>query len=754
MVKSKSRCDAFVGRRSEPRTILTLAVVSGLVIVLANCSYGNAVDSAIESGLAISLPINQPSRPVNSHDMISLRDIGDQGQGGISVSPDGAFVAFHVRQGDASSNRYQTGWFVASTMPGSGVTPVGDGGEVILAGEATGLIGGSLITLEARWSPDSQWIAYRLKLDGEVQLWRSSRDGRVQEQLTRNAANVSSFAWSKSGDHLFFEVGRSRKAVRDALVAEGQRGYVFDDRFMVGYGTSPTFPDPKQTDPFEQEHVSGLWVYDLQSGEERAALEADQQAYERLAAVTPQQIDRSRSVRDVVYHEGSGATAWLENDNPQTYAGFRPPVTVFSISADGTHNRCHAEECNGLIERPVWSHDGQEIFFARREGVNGLQFGLYAWRPSDDVLRTILKTDDWIEDCERSEKLLVCLHEGPTAPRKIVTIDPSSGSIETLFDPNPEFDYLTSTQVEKLEWKEASGADAAGHLVYPLGYEAGHRYPLIIVQYRSRGFLRGGVGNENPIHPLAANGYFVLSFDRPEMHDVAAKFGNMYDAERQHWGEDLWERTSALSALEIMIDTLDGRGLVDPKRVGITGLSDGVETLWYALIHSDRFAAASASAGGWSPSWYYMLNSTARENYLKRSAELLPPGMGSDERWRRISPEFHADSINTPVLLQVPDQELVVSAATIGALMDAGKPVEAYVFPDEYHIKWQPKHKLVVYDRTIDWFNFWLRHVEDPDGGKAEQYARWRKLRTRHCYNLKAEHDSNLPVYCHAVQLE
>ena len=114
---------------------------------------------------------------------------------------------------------------------------------------------------------------------------------------------------------------------------------------------------------------------------------------------------------------------------------------------------------------------------------------------------------------------------------------------------------------------------------------------------------------------------------------------------------------------------------------------------------------------------------------MKQAAGLPSPASGDLQRWRRISPEFHADSINTPVLIQVADRELVETVPTISALKEAGQPVEAYVFPNEYHIKWQPKHKLAVYNRTIDWFNFWLRDVEDSDSKKAAQYERWRGMK-------------------------
>jgi hypothetical protein len=57
------------------------------------------------------------------------------------------------------------------------------------------------------------------------------------------------------------------------------------------------------------------------------------------------------------------------------------------------------------------------------------------------------------------------------------------------------------------------------------------------------------------------------------------------------------------------------------------------------------------------------------------------------------------------------------------------KPVEMWVYPDEYHQKIQPKHRYSVYLRNVDWFRFWLKGEEDPDPAKKEQYERWRKLR-------------------------
>lgn len=704
--------------------LVVLAAISGL----GACDFEYV--APIASQVAIPLSVETERRSVTPIDLIELRDIGGH-SGAISVSPDGKHVAFQIQQGDATTDRYRTGWFVASTTLNSReAVRVGDGGDVLLMGEAAGRITGARLDMNAKWSPDSQWIAYLAKHHGQVQLWRSLRDGSVQEQLTHNAANVMDFTWTADGDRLFFEVGRPRNEIRAASVREGEKGFLFDERFMVNFSTSPLLTEFVQGDPNGRGHVVGLWVYDLQHAEERLARDQDTASYEALSTSSAAlHIDEDRSIRNIVRDRESGAISWLENEEPKKYAGPQPPLVVYALTVNGVEIRCDAPECMGSIGRPMWSPGGEEIYFVRQEGVNGLRRGFYAWNPNKNALRPILNTDDWIINCQAAAGWLVCLHESPTTPRKIVAIDPEDGSMRALVDPNPEFQYFEFTQVEKLEWKEASGVDAAGHLVYPIGYEAGKRYPLVIVQYRSRGFLRGGVGNEYPIHPLAANGFFVLSFDRPNKPTVRATIGDVYEREREDWGEDLWERSATLSALEIMVDRLDELGLIDPNKVGITGLSDGAETVWHAMIYSTRFAAASASSGGWSPSWYYLTNSTQREYFYKRSAELLPPGMGGDDRWKRISPEFHTGTIDTPILVQVADHELVLSAATLGALMDAGKPVETYVYPDEYHIKWHPRHKLSVYERSIDWFNFWLRGVESSNVQEVGRYERWRKLR-------------------------
>jgi len=36
--------------------------------------------------------------------------------------------------------------------------------------------------------------------------------------------------------------------------------------------------------------------------------------------------------------------------------------------------------------------------------------------------------------------------------------------------------------------------------------------------------------------------------------------------------------------------------------------------------------------------------------------------------------------------------------------------------------------RLTSQGGAVDWFRFWLKGEEDPDPGKASQYARWRSM--------------------------
>jgi len=366
--------------------------------------------------------------------------------------------------------------------------------------------------------------------------------------------------------------------------------------------------------------------------------------------------------------------------------------------------------------------------FLRREGWSDETTALYRWRPGSAVPRRVFGTTDAIYGCVETGTELACLRQTPRVPLTILAINWSTGAIRPLFNANPEFADLDLPRVERIRWRNPEGLPAWGDLVIPNGEAPAAGWPLVIVQYRSRGFLRGGTGNEYPIFALAAQGIAVLSFERPpllaQMRPDIKDSGDLVAATLKGWAE----RRSTHAALVAGLDLVLARGEIDGDRLGITGLSDGSATARYALIHGPRFRAAAISTCCLEQRTDMTYGGVVQADWLRRMGfpGATEPG---DDYWRPASIALNAARITTPLLLQLADNEYLLALETYTALREHAQPVEMHVFPDEYHIKWQPAHRAAIYARNLDWFMFWLQDRVDPEPAKAEQYDRWRALR-------------------------
>ncbi len=99
------------------------------------------------------------SSNMSVHDLLALRDIGDDEMTAISVSPSGRLVAFQLEETDFAANTYRSAWYVVATSAHGEARRIASGGEVQFARVAFGRLDGRQV-VSARWSPDERWIAY------------------------------------------------------------------------------------------------------------------------------------------------------------------------------------------------------------------------------------------------------------------------------------------------------------------------------------------------------------------------------------------------------------------------------------------------------------------------------------------------------------------------------------------------------------------------------------------------------------------
>lgn len=691
-------------RRCAPRLRLW-----GCLAFFAAATSQGAPATAACSSLMPQEGLSAP-RNVTAQDIIELREIGYPdgaivGRSPLAASPTGDRIAFILTRADLETNGYCRALMIVRTDGKQRPQVVDAGGDFIPLGTfARGLwveVGLQSVVTPA-WSPDGRSIAVLKRETGVTQavVFPLAPGGRV----TRTHADVDvQDLWWGDSTKLYFSIRPGVAALERKIDREGQSGWLYDRRMAPNYGARPRV---------EQDKVPLVsYVLDVRDGSTRVATGA---------AASPVGSGREavRSTR--------GREAGLEPLGVSPFA----PQQLWVAGKTGGKARCTAPSCIGRFSGLWWAPDGEYIWFLKREGWNNELSVLYRWKGDASQPRPVLSTPDIVQNCIGAAAGLVCTVENSTTPRRIVLIDPATGSRETIFDANPEFANLNLGSVRRLKWRNDRGLPAWGDLVLPPGHRKGTKLPLIVVQYTSRGFLRGGTGNEYPIYPLAARGFAVFSFERPPA--VASVIpGLRTDVELNAANEKGWaERKSMLSSLLRGLDLAVASGDVDPDRIGITGLSDGATGARFALLNSARFAAAAISSCCPEPKTSMTYGGIAWAEF-NRAIGYPPSTIDDPEFWRPMSVSLNARTFRTPLLIQQSDDEYLLSLEAVEALREWDAPVELYVFPGEHHVKWQPRHKLAVFDRAADWFGFWLKCRVAPDPRKADQYRRWEAMRPR-----------------------
>ncbi|MDO7843594.1 Atxe2 family lasso peptide isopeptidase [Sphingomonas immobilis] len=674
-------------------------VTANAVPAWADCS--RLLPSADEAAIA--------RRHIAPRDLVEMRDVGlpdgstNIGASPLALSPDGKWIAFVLNRADLESDGYCRALIVVSA-DGEGAPRVLDrGGDLILGkGVYRGLLIASgfpqLIT--PRWSPDGRSIGY-LRRDGDVtQVWRVGADGGGAVAVTKSPTDVESWRWSGDGGAILYETRPAVVAIRAKMRTEADSGYLYDDRIRPNAGPFPHLREAEvPLETFRHDLASGTTV--AVSARDRAP-DDDRSGYGfdgRKAGLEP-----------VSLNPNSGLRLWVDD-------------------ATGKRQSCLQAACSdGLVT--YWWADEDMLIFQRREGWARGKMAFYRWRPGHGDPERILAGDDWLTGCLYRAEHLFCLAQTATTPAHVVSVALATRRSTTLFDPNPVFARLDLGTVERLTWSNDIGLPARGDLVLPPGYVHGTKLPLVIVQYQTNGFLRGGTGDDHPIFPLAAAGFAVLSINNPAFFGTNDPHITTIDQAIGAMGANWSERRSLLSSLLTGLDQSVARGIADPKRIGITGLSDGASSAAFALVNTRRFAAASLSTCCEEPKTVMTYGGIGWADW-NHQVRRYPRASADDVSfWKPMSLSLSAAAIDTPILMQLADREYLLGLEAFTALRENGKTVELSVQPDEYHIRVHPRHRLADYIRDIDWFGFWLKGATDADPAKAEQYRRWTALRS------------------------
>lgn len=664
--------------------------------------------------LPLALILAAPAEAQRTPTMRELIELSDLSS--VAISPDGRMAAFREESASIERNVHDLAWFV---VPVDGSAPPR---RLADAGEGNWL-NGTLLSEPPLWSEDSRFIFYRAVIDGEVQLWRAAADGSSVTRVTQEPGNVIDIAPGLDNHSVLFRVGAARA---DVIRAERQE---YDEGVLVDASVDPSRPlyrgariDGRQA----TERLKGFWfghgdlladrppqvrVLDIATGQVRDARDAEAaklapraQFFDRLDGRLMIARAAAGDARGTAYVLSSGMTHDLL-------------VARGAGLADAIH--CTAQQCTGQRIRSVaWQHSADSLIFETRDGTGNSN--LYRWDVGSGAVRTLASGQgmlnggrDESEGCAIGARTMVCVAAAADAPPRLLAIDLDTGNLRTLAEPNHSL-ADPDLRFRPIGWRDAAGRRFTGQLLRPAGVTG--PVPLFVTYYSCSGYLRGGLGDEFPLRELARHGIAALCINRFPASDGI--------------GDQVGAYRIAQSGVAAAISLLSRQNIVDPAKVGMGGVSFGGEsTIWIAM-HSRLLAATSIANVLLTPTYYWFNAVEGRE-----VPEVLRSGWGigdpdQDRRgWRDLSAAFNVDRIRAPLLMQLPELEYRPNVELLARLQRVHTPVELWAFPEEVHIKWQPRHQLAANARNLDWFRFWLRGEIDPDPAKAEQYRRWEAYR-------------------------
>jgi len=380
--------------------------------------------------------------------------------------------------------------------------------------------------------------------------------------------------------------------------------------------------------------------------------------------------------------------------------------------------RLHGKEWRSIT--PMWTTDGRILMIKR--GPTSSDINEYNLR--DHSVRTITTSTWGIYNAHLSadNRYLFATREMPNVPPEFCRIDLQTGDILLLDQLNSGFANIRMPDYKPVSIPNQYGDIVNGYLFLPMTTDT-KPHPFVAIRGIEEDGFALGTGEECPGLVLAAEGYYVFFFDISSLpYHQSAKGNTAYTLLR-------WK--SPIASIGKLIDDLAAESKVDKARTGIAGLSAGADLVDYASAFTTVFHAGEATTGeAPAPANYLLYGNFGAKFFFSEAMSLPFPDATGIGKWSEVSATLNASRTTMPMLFQPPDSEALVGLWQPAAIMRmGGAPADLYVCPDEGHIKVHPLNRYYVMTRDIQWFDFWLRDIEDPRSEFAGQFKGWEKMR-------------------------
>jgi dipeptidyl aminopeptidase/acylaminoacyl peptidase len=579
------------------------------------------------------------------------------------------------------------------------------------------------------FSPDGTWLVYRSGDEARQQLYRlpaNDLTGAEAVQITAAAAGVQNWDWSPDGGSIYF--------VRDDWFDEADKrrreeGFTVDVKnqetplsslwtVAVSNGSERRLTEDANysVDGFEIS-LDGGWLSFTGGSPERyernitgSRLYADQYLME-LATGEVERLTENFEVGE------SGAQfspdgQWIAFSAPDEMDGYTMTenrVYLRAVADRGGDFRKLGSDFDQSVSIGFWSEDSKTIYFNTGVTVTNQ---LHALDIEKDEVRQVTKERASLSvNRDEDTGTLLINYQDPATPPTVFTVgridDVDDRSRWTqLVDLNPQIDDIALGREVEVNWTSTDGNTVGGILVYPVGYQEGTRYPLIVAIHggpASADVLRFNGGYSAQVY--AGAGYAVL---KPNYRG-SRNYGNAHRT-------DIVGDYFTLGFDDIMtgVDHLIAEGIVDEDRMGALGWSAGGHWSNWILTHTDRFKAISSGAG--TMNWISMY---AQSDVQRNRQFYVGDGFLYEDfdTYFDQSPLKYMTNAATPTMIHVVEGDPRVpspqSVELHMALKKLEVPTELFMYPGRSHGIPDPRNRLVKAVSEMAWMDHYVRGVSD-----------------------------------------
>jgi dipeptidyl aminopeptidase/acylaminoacyl peptidase len=631
-------------------------------------------------------------------------------------SRDGSFFVFTSNRDAPSSARGQNQLYLMRP----------DGGEARRITDApTGV-------REFAFSRDGRWLVYRAGRSGEEQLFRlavaviSSGAGDAEaEQITHQAAGVGDWELARDSRQIYFiapdslDTDDRLRRDKDFSVDVYHQETPLDNLWSLDLdpirATRLTHDASKTVNGFTLSG-DGRWVGFRAAPAERyrretaggGTNEANLYTELYLLEVATGHIEQLTNVEEVnkggphFSPDGRWVAFTAARDMTRYTRGLNSRVYLRALGDRGGAFRRLGDDFDGNVSIGFWAADGNTIYFnqgirtTRQFMALDVERGTVRQLTDQDASLSVSRDED--------SGVILVDYSNPTTPTTLFAA-PSLEQVgnrsawRQLTDVNPQVRGFALGQQQEVTWRSTDGKQVGGILTFPVGYQQGQRYPLIVQIHGGPSSADvNGFGTGQQVY--AGAGYVVL---KPNYRG-SSSYGEAFNAINGKYFPQGFEDIMA------GVDHLIAQGIVDGDRLGAMGWSAGGHWSNWILTHTDRFKAISSGAG--ASNWISMFAQTDGQRHRQEYFGGKLPYDDFDAYWDQ-SPLKYIRNAKTPTMIHVvkgdPRVPSPQSVELHMALKQIGVPTELYMYPGNTHGIPDPRNRLVKAVAEMAWMDYYVR---------------------------------------------